>query len=335
MVRDSVNFTALEADGGRANLFRSRLDLPPHRSLRCRLGPRRIGRYLPVTAPHGRRSVFHSSYYRQPTGLGWQTVQTLHDFTYEHYRRGLARWVHSLQKRLALRGAQRVICVSEHTRRDLVRFMPRLSPHKVRVIPLGCSEAFRPVAAARKPLVLKDFCAERFLLYVGSRIPYKNFDLAVEAVSRVEGCALVVIGGGPLNRDHRALLDRRLPGRYLHLAHLSDESLNTFYNHAQALIYPSTCEGFGLPVVEAMAAGCPVIAADASAIPEVAGTAALLVARPAPEAYGARIRALEQPALRRALVERGFQNAKRFSWERCYRDTIAVYQELFQGRRDD
>ena len=334
MVRDGVDFIALEDDGGRANLFRARLDLPPHRSLRRRLGPGRIGRYLPVTAPHGRKSVFHSSYYRQPIGGGWQTVQTLHDFTYEHYRRGLARWVHSFQKRLALRGAQRVICVSEHTRRDLVRFMPRLSPQKVRVISLGCGETFRPIAAAeRKPLMLKDLCARRLLLYVGSRMPYKNFDLAVEAVSRVEGCALVVIGGGPLHRGHRILLQRRLPGRYLHLAQLSDEILNTFYNHAHALIYPSTCEGFGLPVVEAMAAGCPVIAADASAIPEVAGNAALLVPRPSAEAYGERIRALEQAPLRRALVERGFQNAKRFSWERCYRDTIAVYQELRTGER--
>ena len=337
MLRDGLDFIALEDGAGRANIFRARLGLAPHRIFRSRPGSGRVARYLPVMAPHARRSVFHSSYYRRPLGRGWGTVQTLHDFTYEHYRKGPARWIHSLQKRLALQGAQRVICVSEHTRRDLARFMPRFARDRVRVIYLGCGEAFRPLPAAEPgPAILKDLAAGRYLLYIGSRVPYKNFDLAVEAVSRVAGCALVVIGGGALNECHRTLLETRLAGRYRHLTQLGDETLNAFYNHAHALIYPSTREGFGLPVIEAMAAGCPVIAADASAIPEIAGAAALLVDSPTAEAFGVPIRALENQALRQNLIARGLENAGRFSWERCYRDTIAVYAGAFgrsAGRR--
>ncbi len=332
MIRDGLDVTALEDVRGPANLFRARLSLPPGRVLTRRFPPVQVARYLPCRAPRAGGAVFHSSYYRWPLAKGWRTVQTVHDFTYEHARRGAARWIHAFQKRLALMGAHRVICVSSHTRQDLERFLPTLPRERVRVILLGCGQAFRPIPESKLPPgVSRNRFPKGYLLYVGSRVSYKNFEEAVAAVGLSGDYGLVVAGGGPLRPDHRALLNRRLRGRFVHLERLDDEALNGLYNHAHALIYPSTREGFGLPVVEAMAAGCPVIAVRASAIPEIAGKAALLVDWPSREALAVCIRNLENPSRRRRLRAEGFANARRFSWERCYRQTVAVYAELAAG----
>lgn len=261
--------------------------------------------------------VFHSSYYRLPSKRGLKVVTTVHDFTYEKYVRGPARWVHSWQKNRAIKYSDIVICVSQNTARDLMRYCP-VEQRKVRVIYNGVSEKYFPITDGLEP--------SNIVLFVGGRRGYKNFKAAVTAVASLHELELHIVGGGPLNKHERQQLDRLMLNRYKWLGYLSDDDLNLAYNRAYALLYPSSYEGFGIPIIEAMRAGCPVIAVNSSSIPEVAGKAALLVDNPSVDML---ISALRQINFQREQLRKdGFVQAAKFSWSRCFEETLAVYQEL-------
>jgi len=336
MLRDEVPLHAIEGRNVNDNIFRTKLDLPQDLIVSSLRIPTNISRYLPqfVALPKG--CIFHSSYYRIPWGSDCTTVETAYDFTYERFGAGLPRLGHSVQKRMALQKARGVICISESTKRDMLKFVPGVSEDRIRVIHLGYSDEFRPVQEGvnRESFDREGLHDLPYLVYVGDRSPYKNFQLAVHAVSQVPGYGLVVVGGGKLSRSDQELLDEQLGGRYLHLDRLPNEKLNSLYNSAHALIYPSSYEGFGIPVIEAMAAGCPVIATNSSSIPEAAGDAGLLVDEVTAEAFAARIRELVNTSLREAVIQRGFENAKRFSWERCYKETISFYHQILEEGRE-
>jgi mannosyltransferase len=330
MLRDEVSLHAIEGRGVEDNIFRAKLKLPQNMVVSNQAIPSQIARYLPpfVSMPKG--SIFHSSYFRVPWIRNCITIETAYDFTYERFGVGLPRLVHSQQKRHALKAANGVICISESTKRDLLKFIPGVPEDRIRVIHLGYADEFHPLQGDRNQDLrgygeLHDL---PYLVYVGDRGSYKNFHLAVNAVSLAKGYGLIVVGGGRVNQSDQLLLEERLKGRYLHLDRLPNDKLNGLYNTAHALIYPSSYEGFGLPVIEAMAAGCPVIATDASSIPEVAGEAGLLVDEVSAQAFASRILTLEKSTLRETLVKRGFENVKRFSWERCYQETVDFYHDM-------
>lgn len=261
--------------------------------------------------------VFHSSYYRLPSKRGLKIVTTVHDFTYEKYVSGPACWVHSWQKNRAIKHSDIVICVSQNTARDLMRYCP-VEPEKLRVIYNGVSEKYFPITDGKEP--------SNSVLFIGARQGYKNFEVAVTAVASLHELELHIVGGGPLNKHERQQLDRLMPNRYKWLGYLSDDDLNLAYNRAYALLYPSSYEGFGIPIIEAMRAGCPVIAVNSSSIPEVAGKAALLVDNPSVDML---ISALRQINFQREQLRKdGFVQAAKFSWSRCFEETLAVYQEL-------
>jgi mannosyltransferase len=330
MLRDELPLLLFERKKVLDNVFRMKLNVPPDIVTSVSAMPTRLDRYLPITASLPKNSVFHSSYYRIPMGSDGTTIQTAYDFTYERFGSGLSRVVHSVQKRIALENASGIICISESTKRDLLRFFPRIRADRIRVIHLGYSDEFRPVDKNHLgALSHQDSLSKNpYLVYVGDRSLYKNFSLAVHAIAQVAEASLVVVGGGKLSQTDQSLLNYHLSGRYVHMDRLPNEALNRLYNNAHALIYPSSYEGFGLPVIEAMAAGCPVIAANSSSIPEVAGDAGMLVDVMVADAFADHIRALAKASLREAVIQRGFENIKRFSWERCYQETISFYREI-------
>jgi mannosyltransferase len=147
------------------------------------------------------------------------------------------------------------------------------------------------------------------------------------------GLSLAIVGGGRLRARESTFLSRLLPGRWVHLDGITTAALNAVYNLAFALIYPSDYEGFGLPLLEAMAAGCPVIALRRSSVPEVAGDAALLVDRADPEILRERLQELDSTELRAGLISRGRLHAARFSWDRCYAETRAFYVDVLAQSR--
>lgn len=283
--------------------------------------PRLAERYRDVTFDHA--DIFHSTYYRVPdfsSRRSSKIITTVHDYTYERYIGGIKRQVHSWQKNRAISQSDKIICVSESTKNDALEFSG-VSEDRIEVIPNGVSVDYFP----NPDIALSDIPQA---IFVGARQGYKNFESVVKAVSLFKELVLVCVGGGGFDKKELAFLEKYLPGRYRHAGFLTNSELNIEYNKAMCLIYPSLYEGFGIPVLEAMSAGCPVIAVDASSIPEVAGDAAHLIERGAVEEIEAGIGALMRDDYRQSLISKGFVQAKKFSWDITYKKTMALYEQV-------
>ncbi|WP_196906251.1 glycosyltransferase family 1 protein [Candidatus Symbiopectobacterium sp. 'North America'] len=276
-----------------------------------------LERYRACDCGEIQEGIFHSSYYRLPLNSDLSIITTVHDFTYEKYIKGPALWVHHWQKNKAIKFSDLVICVSQNTANDLLKYIP-IPEHKIRVVHNGVSENYHPTS--------HNSTVNNEVLFVGARSGYKNFDLAVQAISAMPELSLSVVGGGDFSEKEKALLNELIPGRYKWLGRLSDAQLNVEYNQAYALIYPSSYEGFGIPVLEAMKAGCPVVAVNSSSIPEVAGDAAFLAEKTHRYAFIEGLKYVE--ANRARLRDKGFLQASKFSWDKCYQETLSTYKKL-------
>jgi mannosyltransferase len=276
-------------------------------------------------SPHGlpAGAIFHSSYYRVPATNNTISIVTVYDFIYERFAPRLARMAHSIQKRHAMERADALISISESTKSDLLEFYPHIPASKVHVVPLAAGSDFFPLD--RKP---GESANQPYALFVGARGGYKNFAAAAQAVAAVKGMHLLSVGGGVFTRDESALLARILSGRHRHSGYVNGTDLNRLYNEAHCLVYPSLYEGFGIPILEAMAAGCPVITTRRSSMAEIAMESAVLLDDPHPEAIAEAIRLLFDPSTRERYSELGKQNARRFSWDKTILQTLQVYSLL-------
>lgn len=251
-------------------------------------------------------------------------VVTLHDMWDERSEvaRDRGARVRSRIKRRACERADRIICVSEHTRQEMMTFWP-WAAEKTVVIPHGV----RPLAQDVPPIDRH----RSFFLFVGRRGSYKNFAVAVEALAGADLAehGLVCFGGGPLTHEERDIIRQRgLNGRVVQLDG-TDAELVGYYEAAAALLYPSSYEGFGLPLLEAMIHGCPVIASPLTALPEVGGEAVLFAN---PDDGSAWVEALRtvvlDPAAAARLRAAGRERAGLFSWRRSAEAHQRIYDEL-------
>jgi len=289
-------------------------------------GIRLMERYRDCRVPSrfsSKNYIFHSTYYRleAPHKYQGRVVTTVHDFTYERFIGGIRGLVHTTQKLRAINRSDIVICVSDSTKMDLLDFLPSFPENKIRVIHNGVSDTFQPSL-----YTLDGY--HNHVLFVGRRGRYKNFQLLVEALAQLKDLKLVCVGGGEFSLYERVILHKYLRGRYEHLGYVSDAELNLVYNSVLCLVYPSLYEGFGIPVLEAMRAGCPVVALRTSSIPEVAGEAAILISDPDVDELCAAIRMTSEQFKRTELRNLGFSQSSRFSWRNTARSTIEVYEEL-------
>lgn len=282
--------------------------------------PTRVSRYLDVRSDHV-GGVFHSSYFRVPSDRSSKYVVTVYDFIYERYRHGPARWVHTWQKLRSIRRADAVICISKATRDDVLRYAPDVDPSRVHVVHLGVDQStFFPENTGAVDEV------ENMVLYVGQRGGYKRFDLAIEAMTQCRELSLGIVGPA-LSRKEIELLESRIRGRWHLFGAVSGSRLRELYSAAFAFIFSSDYEGFGLPILEAMACGCPVVAANTASLPEVGGKAALYAREQSAAAFAASLTQLRSSTSdRQTAIDAGLLHAKQFSWERNFNETLAIYR---------
>lgn len=265
--------------------------------------------------------VYHSPGLRGPLNRGSiPIVVTIHDlvaFHFPHLFSARTLWYTRTTQRRMCRIADIVICNSEDTANDVVRLFG-VPSSRVRVTPLGVDPMFFGRPTGPPPV------AEPYILFVGSEQPRKNLERLQQAVVqlRARGFPHILVTAGA-DRWGKVELGDRFVRR---LNDVSDEELVRLYAGAACLAIPSLHEGFGLPALEAMAAGTPVVAASVAALPEVTGGAAVMVDPLDPTSIADGLeRAIRE---RDSLVQQGRERAAQFTWERTARMTVNAYREL-------
>jgi alpha-1,3-rhamnosyl/mannosyltransferase len=294
---------------------------------------------VPAALRRYRASLYHSLYYLMPYGPGVPTVVTIHDLIpllLPHHVPPATRILFRVFFPMALRTASHVVVISEATRRDLLARY-RLPGESVTVISLGVEPAFR----AQPPEAVRALCArlnlpDRYVLYVGSNKPHKNLVRLVEAWARMQPRSFPLVIAGSWSEAYPEVRPRieelGLRNAVRLVGPVREEDLPALYSGALLFTFPSEYEGFGLPVLEAMACGVPVIAAHVSSLLEVAGDAAVFVDPQDPDALARSMdELLGNEGLRKHLAEKGLERARGFSWERCAAATLRVYERAHTG----
>ncbi len=293
----------------------------------------RLPRLLHTLGAH----VYHSTYYLMPYRPGRPTVLTVYDviplrFPATVSRR--ARLLFRLTLALALRAADAVLCISKATARD-VQALFSVPEERIHVTPLAADAYFRPVASQeREALVNRLGLPDRYVLYVGSNKPHKNLERLVRAWALVcpDDVTLVIAGPWlPAHSAPRALAARLgLDGRQVRfLGPVPERDLPALYSGALGFVFPSLYEGFGLPVLEAMACGTPVACSRAGSLPEVAGEAALYFDPTDVTDIASTVQLLlEDENVRASLRSAGLARAAHFTWERTASQTLTAYRQL-------
>jgi len=242
----------------------------------------------------------------------------------------------------AAQTADLIITDSEHSKQDICRYL-RVADKKVRVIHLGYTPLPLPQDAdeQRRRLLERYGIRQPYLLFVGVIEPKKNLDRLLEAFAllrkerRIDEQIQLVIAGGKgwfCEQIEQRIAELRLGASVILTGFVPDDALPLFYSGADAFVFPSIYEGFGLPVIEAMSYGAPVIASNVSSLPEIAGNAALLVTPTAPESIAEGIETvLRHPEKRELMRTAGRLRAQHFSWQRTAEETYRAYQDVFQG----
>lgn len=306
----------------------------------ARSRPRRVlaeQTLLPVAAARAGVELLHNLFNTAPTVAPVPQVTTIHDLIHRrlpdaqagHITRGLGVLV-----AVAARRSARVITVSEASRRDIVELLG-VPAERIDVAPNGPGMAAPADAPAEDELRRRFELADAPLVLTASaKLGHKNLDRLIEAFGELEQRpAPVLLVPGYATPLERSLRERAGPGvRFT--GWVDDATLEGLYRIATCFVFPSLAEGFGMPVLEAMARGVPVACSNATSLPEVVGDAALLFDPLDTRAIaGAIDRLLSDGELRRALSERGRARARLFTWERAARVTLASYDRAL-GRPD-
>jgi len=275
------------------------------------------------TLARRRLDVLHLPTWGVPPGLPLPVVATFYDATPFRFPSPPGRWPRR-RARMAIRSLRRatlVHAISEHARGELLATVA-IDAAAVRAVPLAAGPPFAPAGQPEPP---------EHLLFVGGADPHKNLEVVVAALA-LPGAEplppLVLAGPGAADRAVLAALAGRGDGRLRCVPAPDDETLAGLYRRALAVLVPSRNEGFGLPVLEAMACATPVLAARAGALPEVAGGAAVLLDPDRPEAWRDALLELQrEPRRRAALGQAGRERAAAFSWRRTAEGLLELYRE--------
>lgn len=316
-----INLEYIEYANAEENIFRKGLYIPPEK---IHLNTNRffkIKRYLSPLIKNKEFFIFHSSYYRIVKSRNSINITTVHDFTYERYFPKIKRIIHSWQKFKAIRNSDIIVCISENTKKDLIRYIPDIDVSKLRIIYNGVSNDYYPLDSKPYPELRNS------IMFVGSRLNYKNFDYTISCIKDTN--YNLIICGKKLTAKEQIKLDSTLgPKRYQLIVNPDNTQLNKIYNSVFCLSYPSSYEGFGIPVIEAQKAGCPVIALNQSSIPEIIGLGYPMLNKLSVQSFHEIIQILENQKSRDRIIRQGLINASKYSWERMVGEYVDLYREV-------
>lgn len=277
-----------------------------------------------------RFDIYHPTLYRSmPMGRATRLVVTHHDCVQERFPELFPNAQRIIKaKRRLFAQADAIICVSESSRNDLIEFYA-VDTAKTRVIHHGLSPLPR---CAKSEAELRTLVSRPFLLYVGSRAPYKGFKCLLAAFSETglyRSMDLLVLGGGVLTLSELALAaDLKVGKSIVSLPSVTDALLGEAYAAAMLFVYPSLYEGFGFPPLEAMAAGCPVLVSNTSSLPEICRDAPFYFAPQDQSSFQASLlHAIDDQEARNKAAARGKAVAAEYEWKTCGERTLELYRE--------
>jgi glycosyltransferase involved in cell wall biosynthesis len=325
----------------------TRLTLPDLPRVACAASPFSLRQQwvVPGQLRRMQAALYHSPYYLMPYWTGVPTMLTCYDLIpllYPQYYSAMQRLIFWLAHSLALKVSSKILAISHATRADLVQRF-HIDPRRVVVTQLAPDPAFHPqpageIVALRARLGLP----EQYVLYLGSNKPHKNLVRLVKAWqisnlprSPVSGLKLVIAGhwDSRYPEARQAVENAGLKDQVVSVGPVAEGDLPALYSGATLFVFPSLYEGFGLPVLEAMACGVPVVCSNTSSLPELAGDAALLADSSDVDALAATMsQALTGEDLRHEMRQKGMAQVAKFSWEQTARETLAVYEQVIGGK---
>ena len=274
--------------------------------------------------------VFHPTYY-DPYFLNYigskPFVLTVYDMIHEKFSEMfLPTDITSQNKRLLVEKASKIIAISESTKKDLMELFGT-DESKIEVVYLGNS------MFPKLDTNLSFEIPKKYMLFVGSRGGYKNFERFIKSVSGIldhdKKLSVVCAGGGKFTKSEMQLFSDLEIGEQVLQYNLDDDSLAYFYKNTLAFIFPSLYEGFGIPVLESFACGCPLLCSNVSSLPEIAGDGACYFDPYSEESIkNAVLKVLEDNSLRDDLILKGTQRLKKFSWAQTAEQTKNIYEEV-------
>jgi glycosyltransferase involved in cell wall biosynthesis len=333
---DFTPMVSLQDASPRAQLDHPRLKTSIYPGAGWKLGPlseRLRQSYFQMVTQSTQADLLHPTYYWLSTGRGFETyrqpvVLTVHDMIHEIFAPQMdAKGNYARAKRVAAQSADRIICVSENTKKDLLERCT-VDEKITSVIPLA-SEIDASMSYGDEPTPKKPY-----FLYVGSRNPnYKNFEILLRAFAQVISVhpeATLCVVGGSFNGDEQTQINQLGLSEAIQLCSgVSDRHLAKLYRCSLAFVYPSLYEGFGIPPLEAMACGTPVVASNIASIPEVVGDGGILFnPQSVDELTDILLTLYQSPAERERWIAQGQQRNQQFSWQKMASQTLAVYQSL-------
>ena len=310
----------------------------PFMGWRQQLGLRRLIRRLPPV------SLYHYPHFDLPLFAHPRSIVTVFDLNqfhlpgYYHSLGPVKRLYGFLSTRASVAKAEHVLTISQASRQLLLQRFPALPSDRVTVTHLGLSEAFGAAPSAASVSAFRErhrLGADRFLLYVGTDRPHKNLNRVLAAFARLRhSCTiphrLLLVGSSTGDGSvPRAIRSLGLDDAVARIDHVPDEELPAAYRAAEALVFCSLSEGFGMPLIEAMASELPIVTSNLSAMQEIAGTAAILVDPRSVESIAKGMwQVISRDALRKQLIERGQDRVRAFTWDAAARATLEVYRQV-------
>ena len=297
---------------------------------------------LPRALKEEKIDIFLSPYYKKPFFTPCKSIITIHDLnSFFLPSISIKGWFKNqlyfrILLKLSSRKADKIITVSQYTKKDIVEYFQALE-EKIEVVYLGVDERYHPISSNLEETVSKYGVNEKFIFYFGNFNPHKNIKALIETYyslpEKIKSEYQLVLGG---RRDkyciglEKMVRHLKIGKRVVFTGFISEEDLPLIYSAAKLFVFPSLREGFGLPPLEAMACGIPVIASNTTSLPEVVGEAGILVdPYKVDEIKAAIVKVLTNSTLRDDLIKRGLERARRFTSKKTADQILKIFAEVY------